>query len=166
MARLVDLTVTKVAWVPTIANPAAPTAAELTGAGVKDLGPYLTTNYSLGAEDSDTVSERSITESAEIMVPTIQKYAGSLELFRDFTTGAPSTSDFTTYFTGANESGYVVRRVGLPSSTAFAAAQKVEVYKFVADVPKLTGGTGSGYVKGTVKLLPQGVFSLNAVVAS
>jgi hypothetical protein len=39
---------------------------------------------------------------------------------------------------------------------------KLEVYKFVADPPHFTAGTGSGYVKGTVKLLPQGVFSLTA----
>src|SRR5664279_1725075 len=113
-------------------------------------------------EDSDTVSEKSITETAQIDVPTIQKYSGSLELFRDYTTGVPSASDFTSYFAGANEAGYIVRRVGLPSTTAYASGQKLEVYKFVADPPHLTGGTGSGYVKGTVKLLPQGVFSLVA----
>src|SRR5690348_235365 len=129
MARLIDLAVTKVAWVTTIATPSAPTAAELTAG--KDLGPYLTTNYKVGMEDSDTVSEKSITETAEIVVPTIQKYSGMLELFRDFTTGAPSANDFTTFFLGASELGYIVRRTGTPSSTAFASAQKVEVYKFI-----------------------------------
>jgi hypothetical protein len=163
MARLIDLAVTKVAWVVSIANVAAPAAAaELNAGTTKDLGVYLTTGYHVGMEDSDTVSEKSITETAQIDVPTIQKYSGMLELFRDFTTGAPSASDFTAIFAGANEAGYIVRRVGLPSSTAFASGQKMEVYKFVADPPHLTGGTGSGYVKGTVKLLPQGVFSLVA----
>ena len=167
MARLIDLAVTKVAWVATIANVAAPAAAtELNAGTTRDLGPYLTTNYSVGMEDSDTVSERSITESAEIQVPTIQKYAGMLELFRDFSAGAPTATDFTAWFAGANETGYIVRRVGLASTTAFASGQKLEVYKFVADPPKLTGGTGSGYVKGTVKLLPQGVFSLTATAAT
>lgn len=163
MARLIDLAVTKVSWVVTLSSTSAPTAAQL-NAGT-DLGPYLTTNYSVGMEDSDTVSERSITESAEIQVPTIQKYAGMLELFRDYTAGVPAGTDFTTIFAGASEVGFLVRRVGLPSSTTFAASQKVEVYKFVADPPRLTGGTGSGYVKGTVKLLPQGVYNLNATVA-
>lgn len=164
MARLIDLAVTKVAWVATIANVAAPaTATELNAGGTKDLGPYLTTGYKVGMEDSDTVSEKSITETAEIQVPTIQKYSGMLELFRDFTTGVPSASDFTAYFAGANETGYIVRRTGKPSSTAFAVGDELEVYKFVADPPHLTGGTGSGYVKGTVKLLPQGVFALKAV---
>lgn len=163
MARLIDLAVVKIAWVTTIANVAAPAAAtELNAGSTKDLGIYLTTNYKLGMEDSDTVSERSVTESAEIQVPTIQKYSGMLELFRDYTAGAPAATDFTSYFAGASELGYIVRRVGLPSTTAFASGQKMEVYKFIADPPHLTGGTGSGYVKGTVKLLPQGVFSLNA----
>lgn len=164
MARLIDLAVTKVSWVTTIANPAAPTAAECTAG--KDLGPYLTTNYKVGMEDSDTVSEKSITETAEIVVPTIQKYSGMLELFRDFTSGAPTAgTDFTSYFAGASEVGYIVRRTGTPSSTAYAAAQKVEVYKFIADPPKFAPGSGSGYVKGTVKLLPQGVFYLQATLA-
>jgi hypothetical protein len=163
MARLIDLAVTKVAWVTTIASVSAPaTATELNAGTTKDLGPYLTTNYKVGMEDSDTVSEKSITETAQIDVPTIQKYSGMLELFRDFTTGVPSASDFTSFFAGANETGYIVRRTGKASSVAFAVGDKLEVYKFVADPPKLTAGSGSGYVKGTVKLLPQGVFSLTA----
>ena len=167
MARLIDLAVVKVAWVATIANVSAPSAGtELNAVGTKDLGIYLTTNYKVGMEDSDTVSERSVTESAEIQVPTIQKYSGMLELFRDFTTGAPTANDFTSYFAGASELGYLVRRVGLPSTTAFASGQNMEVYKFIADPPHLTGGTGSGYVKGTVKLLPQGVFSLTATAVT
>lgn len=167
MARLIDLGVVKVAWVATIVDVAAPAAsAELNAGTTKDLGVYLTTNYKVGMEDSDTVSERSVTETAEIQVPTIQKYSGMLELFRDFTTGAPTANDFTSWFAGASELGYLVRRVGLPSSTAFASGQKMEVYKFIADPPHLTGGTGSGYVKGTVKLLPQGVFSLVATAVT
>lgn len=170
MARLIDLAVTKVAWVPSsvgIANVQAPgVSSELTVAGVKDLGPYLTTNYKVGMEDSDTVSEKSITETAEIVVPTIQKYSGMLELFRDFTTGAPSASDFTTFFLGASESGFIVRRTGKASSVAFGVGDVLEVYKFIADPPKFSPGSGSGYVKGTVKLLPQGVFALAAVAVA
>jgi hypothetical protein len=86
-----------------------------------------------------------------------------LEMFRDFTTGAPSASDFTSFFAGANETGYLIRRTGKPSSSAYIATDVVEIYKFVADPPHFAAGTGSGYVKGTVKLLPQGVFNLKAV---
>lgn len=163
MARLIDLGVVKVSWVTTLSSTTSPTATQL-NAGT-DLGIYLTTNYKVGMEDSDTVSERSVTETAEIQVPTIQKYSGMLELFRDFTAGVPAGTDFTAMFAGASELGYLVRRVGKASAVAFTAADVVEVYKFIADPPHLTGGTGSGYVKGTVKLLPQGVFNLKAVVA-
>jgi hypothetical protein len=163
MARLIDLAVVKVHWVTTLTSTSAPSATEL-NAGT-NLGIYLTTNYKVGMEDSDTVSERSVTESAEIQVPTIQKYSGMLELFRDFTAGVPSGSDFTSMFAGASELGYIVRRTGKASSVTFATSDVVELYKFVADPPHLTGGTGSGYVKGTVKLLPQGVFNLKATVA-
>jgi hypothetical protein len=164
MARLIDLAVTKVTWLTTLASTTSPAITDLNAAGGKDLGAYLTTGYHVGMEDSDTVSEKSITETAQIDVPTIQKYSGMLELFRDFTSGAPTAVvDFTNYFSGANEAGWLVRRVGKPSSSAYVAGDVVEIYKFVADPPHLTGGTGSGYVKGTVKLLPQGVFNLKAV---
>lgn len=164
MARLIDLAVTKVSWVTTLTSITSPAITELNAVGVKDLGPYLTTNYKITMEDSDTVSEKSITETAQIDVPTIQKYSGMLELFRDFTSGAPTAVvDFTAYFAGANEAGFIVRRVGKASSVTYTAGDVVEIYKFVADPPHFTAGTGSGYVKGTVKLLPQGVFNLKAV---
>lgn len=164
MARMVDLAVTTYWWVTTIANPNAPTAAEITAG--KNISSFLTTATSFGADDSDTVSEKSITETSQIDVPTVQKYMASLEYFRDYTTNAPSTSDLSTVFAGQNEQGYLVRRIGFPSSTAIASGQKVEVGKFIADVPKYRGGEGNGFVKASVKLLQQGFYTASATIAS
>lgn len=164
MARMVDLAVTTYWWVTTIADPAAPTVAELTAG--KNISQYLTTATTFGADDSDTVSEKAITETAQIDVPTIQKYAASLEFFRDFTSGAPSANDLSNTFQGANEQGYLVRRIGFAATAAPVAAQKVEVGKFIADVPKYRGGEGNGFVKGSVKLLQQGFYKANAAVAA
>ena len=75
MARMVDLAVTTYWWVETIANPLAPTATEITAG--ENISQYLTTATTFGADDSDTVSEKAITETAQIDVPTIQKYAAS-----------------------------------------------------------------------------------------
>lgn len=163
MARMVDLAVTTYWWVTTLADPAAPTATEITAG--KNISQFLTTATTFGADDSDTVSEKAITETAQIDVPTIQKYAASLEFFRDFTASAPSTQDLSTVFQGKNEQGYLVRRIGFPSSTAAASTQKVEIGKFIADVPKYRGGEGNGFVKGSVKMLQQGYYAANVAIA-
>jgi len=163
MARMVDLAVTTYWWVETIANPLAPTATEITAG--ENISQYLTTATTFGADDSDTVSEKAITETAQIDVPTIQKYAASLEFFRDFTANAPSATDLSNIFQGGNEQGYLVRRIGYPSSTAVASTQSVEIGKFIADVPKYRGGEGNGFVKGSVKMLQQGFYKANVDVA-
>ena len=42
--------------------------------------------------------------------------------------------------------------------------QRVEVYKFIADAVQTNAGTGSGFMKATVPLLPQGVATTRAVI--
>lgn len=166
MARMVDLAVVRYDWVEDIADPLDPTVAEL-NAG-ENISQYLTTNTSFGAEDPDTVSERGITDTVQIDVPTIEKVAATLEFFRDITlgTGALTADDLTNIFTGANEQGYLVRRLGLPHTTAYAAAQTVEIGKFIASKPKIRGGEGTGYLKASVKLNQAGFYEFGVVVAA
>lgn len=154
MARMVDLSVTKLAWVTTIANPSAPTVAEL-NAG-KDLSCLMTTSYEVRFDASDSVSEQAVCESSATVTPTIEKYMGNLVLFSDYAAGVLSGTDAWSVFSNNYELGYFVRRLGLPYSTAWAAAQKIEVFKFVADRVQRTGGVASGYLKATVPLFPQG----------
>lgn len=165
MARTVDLNVTKYAWADTIADVDAPTAAELTGA--TDISAYVVTTTSVGPTASDTIQEKGITDTANVDVLTIGNYQGTLVLFRDLTAGAPTANDpIDTIFTASGITGYLVRRIGLASSAAFAASQKVEVYKFMTDTPQLQGGVGDGYLKATVPLLQQGSFNIAAEVAA
>jgi hypothetical protein len=160
---MVDTGITKLAWVVTISNPSAPTAAELT-AGI-DLSCLMTTAYSVGFDASDTISEQAVCETANTVTPTLEKYQGNLVLFSSFTAGALDSGDSKNAFANAYEVGYFVRRIGLPYSTAFAAAQKVEVYKFMADRVQRAGGTAQGYTKITVPLLPQGFAKDQVTVA-
>lgn len=162
MARSIDLLVTRYDWVTTIADPLAPTVAELTAGAA--LSIYLTASTKFGAADSDTVSEKGITDNTEIVVPTIQKAEAMLEWFRDLTSGAASANDLSTKFAAANETGYLVRRIGLPYTTAYIAAQKIEIGKFIADQPVYSAGSGSGYLKATTKLLPAGFYKANITV--
>lgn len=167
MPRMVDQGVTKLFWVPGnagIANAAAPTTTEL-NLGV-DLTCIMVSTYEVRADASDTTNERAVCETANVVAPTIQNYMGNLALFRqlDATTGVPETDDpINTFEYGAL--GWFVRRLGKPYTTAWTAADQVEVYKFMSDTPQIQGGTGEGYLKATVPLLQQGTFDLKAVVA-
>ena len=163
-SKLVDLGITRVWWVTDAAfNPAAPTAA-LINAG-KDLSTYLLPDYVFAADASTTISERDITAVVDSDTPTIGKVKGSLHLFRAFNqaTGAPDTTDLESTFVG-NPTGWLVRRTGFATATALVATHLVELANFVADVPQKEGGTGTGFLKLTVPLLPQGTYTASIAV--
>lgn len=164
MPRIVDLGVTKYAWVDAIADVTAPTVAELTGG--TDISPTVVTTTSVGPTASDTVNERAITDTANVVVPTIGNYEGTLNLFRDYTAGSPTAAIDPLAIFAAGDVGYLVRRVGKAHDVAFAAADEVEVYKFMVDNPQVRGGQGDGYLKATIPLLQQGQFSVKATVGA
>jgi hypothetical protein len=154
--KTVDLGITRVWWVTTIAALPAITAAEITAG--KDISKSLLPDYSFGADASTTVSERDITALFDSNTPTIGKYKGSLHLFRKLlVTGIAGSDDLLTAFTGLPH-GYLVRRVGPPATQALAAADVVDVGEFIADVPQQEAGTGSGFLKLTIPLLSQGYY--------
>lgn len=166
MARIVDLNVTTYYWVPgdaAIANVNAPSVAAVSAG--ENISPYVVTSTAIMPSASETVNERSITDTANVVVPTIGNYEGNLVLFRDYAAGVPGTDDLLSTFTG-RPVGFIVRRVGKASSTALAAADVVDVFKFMADNPQTQGGTGEGYLKLTVPLLQQGAFAVGVALAA
>lgn len=155
--KTVDLGITRVWWVTTVAAWPALTATEI-NAG-KELSKYLLPDYSFGADASTTVSESDITALFDADVPTKGKYKGSLHLFRAIitATGLAGTDDFLTLFSGYPH-GYLVRRVGKPATSALITGDVVDAGEFVADTPQQEAGTGSGYLKLMVPLLSQGYY--------
>ena len=165
MPRHVDLGLAKYPWAHTIADVTAPTTAELTAAA--DISEFVVTTTAVGPTASDTVNERAITDTSNAVVPTIGNYEGNLVLFRDYTAGVPTAgTDVLETFNASGVVGYLIRRVGKPAATAFAASDVVEVYKFMTDTPQPSGGQGDGYLKLTVPLLQQGSFDVSATVAA
>ncbi len=167
MPKMVDQGVTKLVWVPGdagIANKDAPTTTEL-AAGI-DITCYVVSSYEVRPDGSETTNERAVCETSNNVAPTVQNYMGTLPLFRQIndTTGMPETEDALNMFE-FGDVGWLVRRTGKPYTTAFAASDVVETYKFTVDTPQPSGGTGEGYLKATVPLLPAGMFSPRAVVA-
>ena len=163
-AKLVDLGITRVWWVTAMVSPGHPTVAEI-GTG-KELSSSLLPDYQFSADSSTTISERDITAVVDAETPTIGKIKGSLHLFRIFTTGGvPDTTDLEQTFVGLPY-GWLVRRTGPPVATAVATGQAVELANFVADVPQKEGGAGTGFLKLTVPLLPQGLYYPSYSLAS
>lgn len=168
MARKVDLGVTKLLWVPGetgITDASAPTVQELTAQGVLELSCLMVTTYEVRADTSDTVNERAVCETANVVTPTVQNYMGNLVLFRDWDEQqlAFTMDDALATFTHGHL-GWFVRRLGLPHSVAVADGQQLETYKFAVDTPQTMGGTGDGYLKATIPLHQQGTFDVRAVV--
>lgn len=167
MPRMVDQGVTKLTWIPGeggIVDHNAPTVAELNHANAVDLSCIMVSTYEVRADSSDTTNERAVCETAETITPTIDKYMGNLVLFRDLVAGVPGPDDLTEVFPQSKVTGWFVRRTGKSYDQAYVDGDVVETYKFMNDVPQLSGGTGEGFLKGTVPLLPQGRFAVAATV--
>lgn len=165
MARLIDQNVTTYWWVAAadISSTATVSASKLTNA--TNISEFVVSTTNVGPTASDTVSEKSITDTANVIVPTIGNYEGTLVLFRDFSSSVPTASDVMTTITKVSGSvGWIVKRLGYPSTTAAAAGQIVSVYKFTTDTPQVSGGQSDGYLKATIPLLQAGSFQVEVAI--
>lgn len=112
----------KVTYVPTIANTAAPTTAEL-AAGTA-LECIITADGLDFSVDEETVSIPKLCETITAEAPGRVKYGVSLTMVRKTT--VPEDVAWTTLIRGLT--GYLVIRYNLPVATAYASAQKVQVF--------------------------------------
>ena len=172
MARIVRLKNTRLLWISgaaaTTLTPIkdAPTISSLTpGTGIVVIHTNMTKNYDIAMDDSDSVTELGVDDDSKIEVPTIRSYHGMLEFFRDFdaTTFLPAVTDCTA-LVQENQLGALVKREGVPSATAIAAAQVVEIYLFRTDVWKFS--KEDGLIKASIKLWQQGKYATQAIVAA
>jgi hypothetical protein len=113
-----------VAFVPTIANIAAPTVAEL------NAGTLLHSQLIVGGLQGFAFSAGEVDNSAfgstfDTKLPGISSYSGTQMVFKKQTMGADTIwTLMTTFFTA----GYIVIRDGIANSTAWATSQNVEVF--------------------------------------
>lgn len=119
----------KIVFVPTLADPAAPTVAELTGAGVIDLSCYLTADgWTPGLDEQVVADERLCSvqtfeqpgRSGRTLAIKYVENPGSATDNKAFDTLAPGTS------------GVIVERRGVAHDTAFAAADVVNTWPITA----------------------------------
>ena len=114
----------KVSWVPTIANIAAPTAVEL-NAGTPLEGALLPDGLTISA-DTGEVDNSKMNSIANTVIVGRGTWTASVKYIRGDTANTYATAVEAALAPKAN--GYLVVRRDIVSTTAFAAAQKVEVY--------------------------------------
>jgi hypothetical protein len=152
-------------WVTSIADPAAPTAAEI-NAGLNLSEAIAWNNFELGSSGSSDVDDRAITDVGNAVSRGFPDFSATLDFFRDANQG-DSTSIYNQAFTlfkqpGLN--GFLVVRYGQTTPSAVAAAnQIVSVYKFVTDVVA-DDTEGEDSVKLEVTFMPQGILHEHVVV--
>lgn len=122
MADLLFDGMIKVSWVSTITNIAAPTVAEL-NAGISLEGRLLPDGLTISAETADV-------ETSKMSSTANSAAAGrrTFDLGVKYVRGDDATSLAVEAALTYRASGYLVVRRDIVSSTAWAAAQKVEVY--------------------------------------
>lgn len=114
----------RVAWVPALANPAAPTVAELTAASVVDLTYYLTSDgFAPGGDESPVVDKRLGDTQAYERAGRTSETLALTYVFRPQEPAAATNKAYST-LTHLTE-GFIVERWGMDADTAFAAGQTV-----------------------------------------
>jgi hypothetical protein len=160
-----NITGTEDAWV------AAPDVTDFSASGSVDLTSAIAwDSYELGSTDSNKIDDRGIVDTGAVQERGFAQFAGSLMFFRGITSetsGAYYTAfeAFKAATDGSRPVGFLVTRVGLPTSTALAAGQTVSAYKFIADA-FMDNTEGEDSVKFMVNFAPQGKLGVNVTTAS
>lgn len=115
---------TRVAFVPSIANIAAPTVAELNAGTL--LHSYLVPAGLTGFENTTAeVDNTALDSTFDTKLPGRQSYSGTMMTFKKQDNG---TDPVFTLMTTPNTNGFIVIRDELPAGNAWATSQRMEVY--------------------------------------
>lgn len=133
----------KAAFVATIADPTAPTASELTAAGVVDLSLYLTGDGFQPATDQGAVTDPRFASVQVFEQPG--RETDTLQLMYVYQGQSIAATDNKAHSTLAkNTTGYVVMRWGGDYSAAFAASDVVDVWPVKCGVQMKMAPEGQG----------------------
>lgn len=167
----------KVWWVPVSAISgtedafvSAPDVSDIAAGGVDLTEAIAWDGYDLGAQDSNKIDDRGIIDTGQVQSRGFAQFAGSLTFFRGITSetsGAYYTAfeTFKAATDGTRPVGFLVTRVNVPTSTALAATQKLNVFKFVADA-FMDNTEGEDSVKFMVNFMPQGKLGVNVAAVA
>jgi hypothetical protein len=163
----------KVYWVPVSEVADEDLFIEYPTSAIIDEGVDLTEaiawdSYELGATDSNKIDDRGIIDTGAVQERGFAQFSGSLMFFRGITsesTGAyaEAYATFKAATDGTRPQGYLVTRIGVPTTTTLDAPQKINVFKFIADA-FMDNTEGEDSVKFMVNFAPQGKLGVNRPV--
>jgi hypothetical protein len=148
---------------------AGPAAGDITD-GIDLTSAIAWDSYELGSTDSNKIDDRGIIDTGAVQERGFAQFSGSLMFFRGLTTETSGAyyeayEAFKAATDGTRPQGYLVTRIGVPTTTAVAASQKVNVFKFIADA-FMDNTEGEDSVKFMVNFAPQGKLGVNVTVAA
>lgn len=153
----------KIVWVPTIADPTAPTATEVTAGTAVDLTCYLT-----ASGWNPSLDEQVINDDRLCSVQTFERRGRfSRGLSLTFTRSPGSATDDKAYETLVpGTSGFIVERVGTDVDTALAASQEVWVWPVQAGARNPLPPEANGVVRVTQRMFVTGPTIEDAEIAA
>ena len=153
----------KVAFVPTLADPSAPTVTELTAVGVIDLSCYLTADGWTPGLDEQVVSDERLCSTQTFEQPGRSSRTLGIKYVEN-PTSATDNKAYTTLEPGT--SGFLVQRRGVAHSGAFAASDKVDVWPGTAGKYDPQPPEANSVLKVAQKWFVTGTVQQGASVAS
>ncbi len=154
-------------WVPTLADPKNPTAAEL-NAGVNLTCRVTVANYQFGITGTNIITDPSPCDSIEAGAPGMDTVEAGFDMFR-FKTTANDVPWST--FTDKDIPGFLVERIGQveagedPADIAYATGDEVSVMDVLTLSPRTLSPSTVGYEKFNQSFAPQ-AFYPRAVVSA
>lgn len=149
-----------VLFVPTIADPSAPTVAELTATGVKRLTYSIT-----GDGYNHTVTVNTVTANRLTLKQQIE-YDGTevdtLEITYAYTN---TDADVVRLALPAGQEGYIVERWAIPNEDALVSDQIVDVIPIKASIPRKNAPTTNTELTRTQKLNVTGPVQRDVTIA-
>lgn len=153
----------RIAWVPTIADPAAPTSTELTGAGVIDLSCYLTGDGWNPALDEQTISDDRLCDTETFEQPGRSQYTTSVTYIDNTNTTDPNEAAETLI---PGTTGYIVVRSGKAYDQPFAASDVVDVWPVKCGKYQKLPPEANSVLRRTQKLFVTGRVQTDVTVAA
>lgn len=140
------------------------------GAGIDLTNAIAWDGFDLGAQDSNKIDDRGIVDTGAVQERGFAQFAGSLTFFRGIVseeTGAyyDVYETFKAATDGTRPVGFLVTRINVPSTTALATGQKLNVFKFIADA-FMDNTEGEDSVKFMVNFMPQGKLAVNVAAVA
>lgn len=162
MAKMLAALNWRLSFCTTIADPSQPSVSELT-AGVRLESIISAKNFELGGSDQEEITDPALTSMSNSSVGGRTKYNGQADFFR-YTTVAEDVG--WTTFNQSGLDGFLVKRIGLPYTQAWAALQPVMVYQIKTGIPMVLVPENdvTGYEKFRQRFFVQDVVNERAVV--